>query len=94
MQVADQDEPVDAAFDQRAHHLGLLLQVVGRIRHQKRVAGGVQAVLQADHAGGEDRDVEGRHHGADGARAPRGERPGGAMGHVVQLVDRGGDAVA
>jgi hypothetical protein len=89
--ATDQDQAVDAALDQRAHLLRLLIWIVLGVGHEQGVTRFVQPCLKGGDAGGEDRDIERRHHRTDGPRLPRGEHPRRAVGYVVQFLYGGPD---
>ncbi len=91
---AHQREAVDTALDQRARHLELRFRVVVVARKQQRVARFRQRALQRLSRMGEDRVVERRHHGPDGAGTPRRKRPCRSVGDVAQEANGGVDPFA
>ena len=88
MLLADQLHPVHATFDQRPHGFDLLARIILRGGDQQLVAIFLQPLLQPLDTAGEDADADGRHHRSDGVGAPRGQRPGGAVAHIAQLLHR------
>ena len=81
---ADQHEPVHAALQQRARDRDLGVGRVIKGGEEQRVARRGEFLRDRLGRAGEDRVVHSGQHGADGARAPRGQRARRTMRHVAQ----------